>query len=379
VSEIVLSGQPLTETDLLRVMAMLGAATSEHATRSAVDFTAHRLDVPVGGWVASADPSRLDLVGIRGLPPAASDEVLDRMATLPRTDVESERSALRNAEAFAAIAGVERAIALRAGPALLLIGTSPDAARSTVGLVRMMLETTLRKLTEVRIAERRNEQLDLSVAWTAHEIKSPLVGAMAALERARLAPDEDTDALLKRVQGELEQLAGLVDDLLNWAALGEPIRTQPLDLVPLVHEAVAACDVQRGAERVRVLAPRSPVDASVSPSHLRGALANVIRNALLYSPRGSVVQVTVASRDGLAWITVRDEGAGVPEGEREWIFDPFARGMSAPRGGKGLGLFITRRVIEAHGGAIWIEPSEEGTAFRIQLPARGRTDGEGSA
>jgi two-component system, OmpR family, sensor kinase len=257
------------------------------------------------------------------------------------------------------------------------VGTSPAAAQATVGLVRLMLETTLQQLASVRTAERRNEQLDLSMAWTAHEVKSPLVGAMAALERARLAPDEGSDDALARAQRELEQLSRLVDDLLNWAVLGEPIGTEPLDLVPLVHEAVAACDVQGAAERVRVLAPPS-VDVSASPSHLRGALANVVRNALLYSPADSAVTVTVASRDGLTWVTVRDEGSGVPEAEREWIFDPFARGVSAPREGKGLGLFIARRVIEAHGGSIWIEPSEEGSTFRIQLPGRQRMEGEGS-
>lgn len=375
-SEILLSGQAVSESDLQRAMATMAATTPEQATLSAVELAAERLGVPVAGWVVSGDPSRLKLAGIRGLSPEAADAVLDRMTSIRRVDATSTHGIREQARAFAEIAGSDKASWVEAGPALLLIAASPSAG-TTLRLVTSMLETSLERLSSVMTAERRNDQLNLSVAWTAHEVKSPLLGAMAALERARLTPGENTDELLGRAQRELEQLAGLVDDLLNWAVLGEPIRPEAADLVPLVREAVEACDLQGGVERVRVLAPPS-VPVAAAPSHLRGALANVIRNALLYSPRRSVVKVSVASRDGLAWITVRDEGTGIPEEQRQWVFDPFTRGVDAPRGGKGLGLFVTRRVIEAHGGAIWIEPSEEGTTFRIQLPIELRTEGEGS-
>jgi signal transduction histidine kinase len=245
-------------------------------------------------------------------------------------------------------------------------------AGGTVSLVTTMLETTLVRLAALATALRRNDHLDLSVAWTAHEIKSPLLGAMAAVERARLSPSEDADELLGRARRELVQLTELIDDLLNWAVVGGSIDTEPADLVSLVHEAVESCDLQ-GAERVKVLSPPSlPVEAS--PSHLRSAFSNVIRNALLYSPRDSAVTVTVAGREDQAWITIRDRGPGIPEAEREWLFDPFTRGVDSPRGGKGLGLFVTKRIIEAHQGSVWIEPSEEGTIFKIQLPAQLRKE-----
>jgi signal transduction histidine kinase len=119
------------------------------------------------------------------------------------------------------------------------------------------------------------------------------------------------------------------------------------------------------------------VKVPASPNHLRSALTNVIRNALLYSPQDSPVTVTVETREGFAWLTVRDLGAGIPESDREWLFDPFTRGVNSPRGGKGLGLFVSRRMIEAHGGSIWVEPTEGETTFKIQLPAQLRSEDEG--
>jgi signal transduction histidine kinase len=375
VSEILLSGQQVTETDLLRVVTTMGASTPEEATSRAVEFTAERLGAPAAGWVSKSDPAQLELVGIRGLRSEASDRVLDSMATIHRADVGSFEGLQRAAARFAEIAGVERGLPIEAGGAIILVGTGPSMAGGTASLVTNMLETTLRRLASVATAERRNDHLDLSVAWTAHEIKSPLLGAMAALERVRLSPDEKADELLSRAHRELAQLGELVDDLLNWAVVGGPMATVPADLVSLVRGAVEACALQ-GGERVKVLSPPSLM-VKASPSHLRSALSNLIRNALLYSPRDSTVTVTVAAREGLAWITVRDRGAGIPEADREWIFDPFTRGVDSPRGGKGLGLFVTRRIIDAHKGSIWIEPSEEGATFKIQLPAQLRTEGEG--
>jgi signal transduction histidine kinase len=376
VSAILLSGQRLTETDLLRVVSTMDASTPEEATSRAVEFTAERLGAPAAGWVSSSDPAQLELVGVRGLSSEASDRVLDTMSTIQRSDVTSFEGLQRAAARFAEIARVERGLQIEAGGAIILVAAGPSMARGTVSLVTNMLETTLGRLAAMATAERRNDHLDLSVAWTAHEIKSPLLGAMAALERARLSPGEDADELLGRAHRELSQLAELVDDLLSWAVVGGSIvATGPADLVSLVREAVEACDLQ-GSERVRLLSPAT-LTVQASRPHLRSALSNVIRNALLYSPRDSAVTVTVTSREGLAWITIHDEGAGIQESEREWVFDPFTRGVESPRGGKGLGLFVTRRIIEAHEGSIWIEPSEEGTPFKIQLPAQFRTEGEG--
>jgi signal transduction histidine kinase len=378
VNEALLPGHTLTESDLLRALATMRATTPEEATGAAVELAAARLGVPVAGWVVKDDPSRLKLAAVRGFSPEGADAVLDGMTTIRRMDLGSNAGLRQLARGFADIAGTEEALWIEAAPALLLVATGAEEAGTTPDLVRSILQTSMERLAAVMTAQRRNDQLDLAVAWTAHEVKSPLLGAMAALERARMSPDGDVSEALDRAHRELEQLAGLVDDLLSWAVLDEPIRPEPADLVSVVREAIEACELDGGADRVRLLAPSS-IRLSAAPSHLRGALANVIRNALLYSPRETVVKVSAASRDGVAWVTVRDEGIGIPEEERQWVFDPFTRGVGAPRGGKGLGLFVTRRVVEAHQGEIWIDPSKEGTTFRIRLPLRPQTEDGGSA
>jgi signal transduction histidine kinase len=105
---------------------------------------------------------------------------------------------------------------------------------------------------------------------------------------------------------------------------------------------------------------------------LRGAIANVVRNALAYSPPPEPVTVTVEGNEDIVRVRVRDRGRGVPDGERDLIFEPFARSRTVgARDGKGLGLFIARRIIQAHGGCIGLRPARPGSEFYIELPLSG--------
>jgi signal transduction histidine kinase len=110
------------------------------------------------------------------------------------------------------------------------------------------------------------------------------------------------------------------------------------------------------------------------------AIANVVRNAVAYAPEATPVRVFVEEAEDSARVRVRDRGPGVPASERHLIFDPFARGMVANgRRGKGLGLFIARRIVEAHGGAIGLRTVEPGAEFWIELPAsKGRRSASAS-
>jgi signal transduction histidine kinase len=128
--------------------------------------------------------------------------------------------------------------------------------------------------------------------------------------------------------------------------------------------------MERGERRVVVRGSKSAT-VLADGKHIRAAVANLIRNALEYSPYDRPVTVQVRQGQTSATLSVKDEGPGVPLAEREVIFDVLARGEAgrASRAGTGLGLFIARRVAEAHAGRIWVESTGSGSTFHLELPA----------
>jgi signal transduction histidine kinase len=349
---------------------MVRAPTPEEAVRAAVRFCHMKFAGPAAGWLSGPDPSRLDLISGRGLGTDRGADLRARMRTLGREDVRTEEDRRQVAERFAEVTRTGHAQAIPAGPALLVVAGS-DGPNPAFRLVEDLLEDVLGHLTLVAAAKRRTDRLDLGLALTAHEVRGPLIGALAIIERLIMEREEDSDehALLNRSREQLQQLAGLVSGLLRWAVAGEPLDLYPTDLMMVVQEAVSASARETGQDRVRVVGPRS-VTVAADPTQLGIALSNVVRNAIVYSPADTLVSVSVRSADRVARVTVRDRGPGVPRAERDAIFDPFTRGSAAHlvRAGNGLGLFIARRIMEAHGGRIWLGSSRSGSAFHLELP-----------
>jgi signal transduction histidine kinase len=363
---------------LLEISALSGemvrARTPEDALRTAVRFCNRRFRVPAGGWLRRGDLTRLDLVSSWGLGTAGGRRLRSQMATLRNADLANGGEIHSTAERFAELAGVDRADAVVARDAVILVGR--PSAGAPFRLLEEVLDDVLDHLVVVADAERRNQRLDIGIALTAHEVRGPLVGAMAIIERLLMGRGdaEEADMLLLRSRHQLEQLARLVDGLLWWAVAGRPLELRPADLGSLVREAVQACSIDPGTDRV-ILKTSGAVPILADPDHLRGAIANVLRNALIYAPPETKVSVAVGVEDGMARVIVRDRGPGIPASERELIFDPLKRGAAASltRAGNGLGLFIARRVMEAHRGAIWLSSGRIGATFTMQIPLRGTT------
>ena len=216
------------------------------------------------------------------------------------------------------------------------------------------------------------------VANVGHEIKTP-VGALTLLAEAALDAREDPDAVrrfLERMQHEASRLSRLVQDLLDLS------RLQGAD--PLPGSAVVAVDavVDEAVDRSRLAAEAKQIDiirggdhglvVNGNESQLVTAVANLLDNAVAYSPPATKVAVGVHQREDAVEVAVKDEGIGIAAAEQDRIFERFYRvdqARSRETGGTGLGLAIVKHVVTNHGGVVtvWSEPGS-GSTFTIRLP-----------
>jgi signal transduction histidine kinase len=350
------------------VGTMARARTPRDAVSKAVQFSHQRSGGSVAGWLLTQDPSRFELVSARGVGPARP-VLRRRMRLVDEGDLRSAAGRARAASLFAEIVGAPEASLVHAGGAVLLLA-GPWANESLWSL-ESLLEDILANVTLADRAERRSRGLDVGLALTAHEIRGPLTGVLAIIEHIVMqgGGHAGSPGLLERSRDQLEQLSRLVDGLFRWAVAGQQLDLERTDLMAVVREAVEGSSLEMVSSRVVVSGPGS-VTVLASPDHLRAAIANVVRNALTYSPADKDVSVSVTTHNGRATVTVHDLGPGVPPAQRDLIFDPFIRGSAAhlARSGHGLGLFIARRVMEAHGGRIWLGSGGRGAAFHLQLP-----------
>jgi PAS domain S-box-containing protein len=236
----------------------------------------------------------------------------------------------------------------------------------------------LRDLTETR----RLEQLKADfVATASHELRTPLAavyGAAQTLRRHDFALDESgRERFVSLIVEESERLGRIVNDILlaNQLDIGSlELRTEvfdPADLVERVVEAARAHAPPTIVIEVDSRAPTRPV--SSDRDRVRQVLVNLVENAMKYSPEGGRIDVGVAPGERMVRFYVRDEGIGIPEDERDRIFEKFYRldpNMTAGIGGTGLGLYICNELVRRLGGRIWVESNEErGSTFSFVIPA----------
>jgi two-component system sensor histidine kinase CpxA len=215
------------------------------------------------------------------------------------------------------------------------------------------------------------------LADISHELRSPLARLSLALE---LAKRKRGDGVVEhvRMEREIQRLDSLIQQLLTLGRLQGQDRSstaQWVDVCGLVREVVEDADfeAQEAGKRV-VIARDCPAVAEGNPEMLRGAIENVIRNAVRYAPASSEVAVALASdvRTGEISISVSDRGPGVPAAAIGRIFDPFFRVEEArdrDSGGAGLGLAIAQQAMRMHGGSAHAENLPEG-GLRVTLALR---------
>jgi signal transduction histidine kinase len=221
---------------------------------------------------------------------------------------------------------------------------------------------------ETLLAAERRLLLDIS-----HELRSPLARLGVAVELARSG--DNRDAALNRIQKESDRLNSLVGQLLQVTrAEGDPnsLLRDPIRLDELVQQLVEDAHIEAEARGCRLqYEVREPVMVEGDPELLRRAIENVLRNAIRYSPRDSVIEIEVKREGDRAVVRIRDHGPGVPEEAVSRLFDAFYRVESdrnRASGGIGLGLSIARRAVELHKGSIQASNADPGLEVTIQFP-----------
>jgi signal transduction histidine kinase len=349
----------------------------DEAIRSAVRLCGIQFDAPVASWHALPGEEASLLYATYGLD-TDSKPVLESDMGLVATDDESDIAELRRR--FGAVTGRSSSMVLKARDVIILVASHEDDPTPPFGL-EPLLSTLLDLVDEAATSRKRGENLDMSLALTAHELRSPLLSVKAAIETSLLDDPADqksdinggnnlTSELLSRAQHEIGHLAETCETLLFWAVDDNALEFDPVDLVQTVTAAMQACSHERNFHAIVFEPPAPRVSVPGSPAHLRVAITNLIRNALYYSPPGETVDVAIQQLTRSIRITVTDKGPGVPQGQHRSIFDPFVRGLggTSPRSGRGLGLFIAKRVVEGHRGRIWTDTRQRGAKFVIELP-----------
>ncbi len=223
----------------------------------------------------------------------------------------------------------------------------------------------------------RLERLRVSmVADIAHELRSPLTNIRAhieALQDRRLEPDAATLASLAEEARLLERLVADLQDLSMADAGRIRLRPERVDLAPVVNAALEAFGPQTRAKHIearsRIAADHAHIQAD--PERLRQILHNLLANAVAYTPDGGQIVVSANATDAGAEVIVFNSGAAIPESELAQIFERFYRvdrSRTRATGGAGLGLAITKQLVEAHAGRVWAENVAGGVAMHFTLP-----------
>ncbi|MBN1337317.1 MAG: ATP-binding protein [Deltaproteobacteria bacterium] len=235
----------------------------------------------------------------------------------------------------------------------------------------------LRDVTETRRLEAVRTDF---VANASHELRTPVAAIRASLEALAEGAASDPEAgqaFLEAAQRNALRLSRLVDDLLDITRLEagrREVTPAATALAPLVASALGP--VRHAAEAkglTLVVDVAREVEACVDPAALEQVLANLLDNAVKYTPQGGRVEVAVARETERIRIEVRDTGPGIPPPHRGRVFERFHRvdpGRSRELGGTGLGLAIVKHLVDAMGGDVSLEcPDTGGSIFRVRLPA----------
>jgi signal transduction histidine kinase len=230
----------------------------------------------------------------------------------------------------------------------------------------------------LRAADRRKDEF---LATLAHELRNPLAPIRSAVEIMKAAPALKAEVAWARdvIGRQVELMSRLLDDLLDVSRIvGDKLelRSERMDVAEAVRAAVEQCRplVDACRHHLEVALPEDPIAVHADAVRLGQVFGNLLSNACKYTRPGGRIRIS-AVRDGeSAVITVRDNGIGIPPEQLSRVFDLFSQvdpSLSYVHGGLGIGLYLVRRLVDMHGGAVAAESegADRGSTFVVRLPA----------
>lgn len=243
----------------------------------------------------------------------------------------------------------------------------------------------------VLIREKMVERMKIEfVSLVAHQLRTPLSAAkwsLIMLLDGEFGPlNSRQEKSLKITYDSNERIINLINDLLDVASIeeGKYLKNfESADIVQVVNEAVALCAKEAAEKEITVefdWPKQKRPKILIDKEKIKLAIQNLVENAIKYSFDGGSVRIALTKTPQELQVKVADRGIGIPEPQQKRVFSKFFRATNASRAetkGTGLGLFLAKNIIEAHGGKIWFESKEnEGTIFYFALPVMPVARGE---
>jgi two-component system CheB/CheR fusion protein len=230
----------------------------------------------------------------------------------------------------------------------------------------------------IRDLSERTMRLSLErlMAAAGHELKTPVAalhGYLQLVER-HLGPDSSEQArtYAARALAQTRQVGELIERLFDVSRIQAgrlELATAPIDLVTIVRRAVEGAETLPNAPTIRFSTTRGPITVKADAGRLEQVFVNLLSNAVEHAATSPTIDVALSRSGSVAVVEVRDHGPGIADNELPQLFQPYTRLGSKPSAGLGLGLYLAREIVTAHGGTIEAESTlGEGTVIIVRLP-----------
>lgn len=236
----------------------------------------------------------------------------------------------------------------------------------------------LRYLTSSKLSAQKTEQerekLQELVSDISHQTKTPLSNILLYTQ---LLQEQDIDGQSRQIVDEIRQQSEKLEFLIQSLVKTSRLETGTFQLAPLknnidsvIEAAIEQITPKAKSKQIKIMYSSQSHTAKFDIKWTREALFNILDNAVKYSPRNSVIKITVYAYEMFACVSVADQGIGIPEEELPRIFGRFYRGQNVKeQNGVGIGLYLCRQIIEGQGGYITVESTvNQGSIFKIFLP-----------